>query len=191
MLWARSDLISAFSPRKPPLADPRSRAAAATRHCLANVYFVQRRLDALLPLRSRMLFRASTSGRLGWLESSRHSLIRQNECTHQPARSLLERFMRHELAACVMRGYAQLLLARACNLCDESLSQRLADLTAQADVDACDGLHSVFRMHAGASIQPETRVYAARGPSMSEPAGRIASGLAVLRCAQGQGGAST
>jgi len=65
--------------------------------------------------------------------------------------------MRHKLATRVMLDHAQLLRVRACIVCGESLPQRLADLTTQADVDACKGLDSVYRMHTGVCIRPETR----------------------------------
>ena len=92
----------------------------------------------------------------------------------------LESAMRHQLAACVVRGRARTLLARARMKRDETLPQWEAKNAAQAYADAFAGLEGVFRQHAGSSARAGARAGYAQG--LQSPFGGPLSGQLVCGC---------
>ena len=65
------------------------------------------------------------------------------------AQAALDRHMRLQFAACVVRGHAQLLLARARLARGQAPPQRRADHSVQADVDACGDVDGARRRRGG------------------------------------------
>ena len=72
-------------------------------------------------------------------------MARMRAPTREAAQASLERVMRHQLAACVVRGHAQLLLARARMARGEAVPQGDGGSATQAGADACGGLGDAFR----------------------------------------------
>jgi hypothetical protein len=125
---------------------------------------MQRRLNEFPPLRAVVVgsFGEWSAGLADLLKALSHMgadawMARMRAPTRPAAQASLERVMRHHLAACVVRGHAQLLLARARMVRDGAAPRRAAEQAAQAGADACGGLDGVYRLHAGGGTRPETR----------------------------------
>ena len=70
-------------------------------------------------------------------------MARMGAPSRDVARAALERHMRLQLAACVVRGHAQLVLARAQMARGHAPPHRHAAHDVQADVDVCGGVDGV------------------------------------------------
>jgi len=83
-------------------------------------------------------------------------MARMGAPSRDVTQAALERHIRRQFAACVVRGHAQLLLARAQRACGQAPPQRRVDQSAQGDVDACGGVFASCRVPAIPAVPAAT-----------------------------------
>ena len=117
---------------------------------------MQARLNSFPPIRALVIgsFGEWSAGLADLLATFSHMgadawMARMGAPSHDVAQAALERHMRLHFAACVVRGHAQLLLARAQMARGQAPPQRQADQGAQADLSVCGSVDGACHRRRG------------------------------------------